>query len=69
MKTGLIENWVGKISDIGPMYPFVGSEKLLVLVCVGLWIVWHIIQIVGEGKELKSNLPSAESVANIEKNL
>ena len=44
MATGNIENWAGTISDIGPIYPFVGSEVLLWVVGMALWIIWHIAQ-------------------------
>ncbi len=43
MTTG-IESWAGNISEIGPIYPFVGSEWLLVIVGVVTWIGWHIWQ-------------------------
>ncbi len=44
MTTGLIQNWTGNITDIGPMYPFVGSEVFLVIIGVAFWIIWHIWQ-------------------------
>ena len=42
--TGNFENWAGNIADIGPIYPFVGSEWLLWIVGVALWLVWHFVQ-------------------------
>ena len=44
MATGNFENWAGNIADIGPIYPFVGSEGLLVIIGLASWIAWHIIQ-------------------------
>jgi hypothetical protein len=44
MNTGRIENWDGAIADIGPIYPFVGSEVLMVILCVIFWIGWHVWQ-------------------------
>ncbi len=44
MSTGSFENWAGNISDIGPIYPFVGSEVFLWILGLVLWILWHIIQ-------------------------
>ena len=52
MSTGNFENWAGNIADIGPIYPFVGSEWLLVLIGVVYWIVWHVRQIGGENRAL-----------------
>lgn len=44
MRTGLIENWTGNPAEIGPMYPFVGFEVPVVLVCFILWILYTIWQ-------------------------
>ena len=44
MSTGSFENWAGNISDIGPIYPFVGSEGFLWILGLVLWILWHVIQ-------------------------
>lgn len=45
-------NWDGNILDIGPLYPFVGTEVLMVVVLVALWVAWHIAQLVGENRDL-----------------
>lgn len=45
MTTGNIASWGGNISEIGPLYPFVGSEVLLFLVGMALWIIWHVLQV------------------------
>ncbi len=50
MATGNIENWGGNIAEIGPLYPFVGSELALFLVGMVLWIVWHILQVRTENR-------------------
>jgi hypothetical protein len=44
MSTGSFENWAGTITDIGPIYPFVGSEGLLWVIGLALWIAWHVVQ-------------------------
>lgn len=44
MSTGTIENWHGNMTDIGPLYPFVGFEGLLVVIAVAFWIVWTVWQ-------------------------
>ena len=38
-----VESWGGTIADIGPIYPMVGTEGLLVVIGVVLWIAWHVI--------------------------
>jgi hypothetical protein len=40
-------------SAIGPMYPGVGIEWVLVLILFLAWVIWHIIQMRGETKEFK----------------
>ena len=39
-----VESWGGTIADIGPVYPMVGTEGVLVIIGVAFWIVWHVIQ-------------------------
>ncbi len=41
MPTG-IESWANP-AEIGPIYPFVGTEVALTIVGVVLWIAWHVI--------------------------
>ena len=48
--TGQFKDFAGNISDIGPLYPFVGGEVLFFLIGLALWIVWHIVQINRENK-------------------
>jgi hypothetical protein len=50
MSTGL-ESFASP-SGIGAMYPFVGTEVILVIVGVTIWIGWHIWQIGAENREL-----------------
>lgn len=45
MKTGLIDSWTNNPLDVGPLYPFVGWEMALFVVCLILWIVYTIWQI------------------------
>ena len=52
MNTGLIDNWNGNISDIGPIYPFVGWEVPMVIICLIFWIGWHYLQMRMENRTL-----------------
>jgi len=49
MSTG-VETWAN-VSELGPVYPFVGTEGLMFIICLSLWIVWHIWQLRNEAKE------------------
>jgi hypothetical protein len=49
--TGNFGNWDGAITDIGPIYPFVGWEMLMVILLIVFWVGWHILQIQREHRE------------------
>ena len=53
MSTGDFTDWAGTIADIGPVYPFVGTEFLLVIAGVVFWVVWHVVQLKREAARLK----------------
>lgn len=44
MSTGQVESWSGTMSEIGPLYPFVGSEMFWFVLALALWILWHVLQ-------------------------
>ena len=52
-----VTNWVDHLSaaePAGAVYPGVGSEGVLVLVGIVIWIGWHIVTNLSESKELKN---------------
>ena len=51
-----VESWGGTITDIGPIYPMVGTEGLLVVIGVVLWIVWHVIQAKRENSDYEEQI-------------
>ncbi len=68
MSTGSFENWAGNIADIGPIYPFVGTEFLLWVVGMAGWIIWHIWQTRIENRTYEDELRrygDKASLANI----
>lgn len=56
MSTTIVESWAVEIADLGPIYPFVGSEGLLVVLGVVAWIGWHIWQMRMERQEEEETL-------------
>ena len=54
MRTGVVDNWNGNMLDIGPIYPFVGWEGLMVVACLIFWIGWHYLQMRMENRGLDS---------------
>jgi hypothetical protein len=59
MTTNGMTSWAVDLKDVGAIYPFQGSEYLLVLLGLIFWIGWHIIQTRQETeiieKELKAD--------------
>ena len=51
-----VESWGGNIAEIGPIYPMVGAEGLLVVIGVVLWIVWHVIQAKRENRDYEEQI-------------
>ncbi len=62
METGMVTTWGGTITDIGPLYPFVGSEVFLTILLLVVWVGWHILQVRGESREHERD--RADIVAN-----
>ena len=45
MATTGIDSWAVDLADIGAVYPFQGTEVIMVIIGVALWIIWHVWQI------------------------
>lgn len=69
MSTGNFENWDGNVLDLGPLYPFVGFEGLMVVILVVLWAAWHIAQMVGEGRDLEERVRKLRQSSELQKAL
>ena len=67
MSTGNFENWAGTITDIGPLYPFVGTEWLWVILGLAFWIWWHVVQTKRETKEYEEEIKRFGSEASLTK--
>ena len=69
MRTGNVENWTGDMLAIGPLYPFVGLEAVLVVVVFVLWIGWHIWQIRMESSNFEDDMKTLQKGDNMSKAL
>jgi hypothetical protein len=67
MSTGNVENWDGNVMEMGPIYPFVGWEGFMVVLCVIVWVGWHIWQIKMENKRLESEAQRLRQSGNLQK--
>jgi hypothetical protein len=67
MSTGSFENWAGTITDIGPLYPFVGTEMLWVILGLAFWIWWHVVETKRENKTYEEEIKRFGSAASLTK--
>ncbi|MCR9112015.1 MAG: hypothetical protein NXH84_02005 [Rhodobacteraceae bacterium] len=62
MSTTAVETWAGAdLSQIGPVYPMVGTEFILVVIGVLFWLAFHVLQARIEKKELEADEAAARS--------
>jgi hypothetical protein len=55
MSTNGMENWAVDLKNVGAIYPFQGSEVLMVILGLVFWIGWHIIQTRQENAEIEAD--------------
>ncbi len=67
MSTTPVESWAVDLNTIGPIYPFVGIEVILVIATVIFWIGWHIIQISMENKAYEDDLRQLQDPKALER--
>lgn len=56
MSTGSFDNWLGNVSEIGALYPFEGTEFILWIIGMAIWILWHVRQSRIEANEYADEL-------------
>jgi len=49
-------SWAVDLKDVGAIYPFQGTEVLLVIIGLAFWIGWHILQTKQESAEIDADL-------------
>jgi hypothetical protein len=54
MSTNGMTSWAVDLKDVGAIYPFQGTETLLVIVGLAFWIGFHVWQIRHENAELEA---------------
>lgn len=67
MSTGSIENWFGNMAELGPLYPFVGTEFLWFWVGVVFWIAWQISCTRAENAKYAEELKKHGNPASLKK--
>jgi hypothetical protein len=61
MSTNGMTSWAVDLKDVGAIYPFQGTEALLVILGLAFWIGWHIIQTRQENAEIASDMAADRS--------
>jgi len=61
--------WAVDLANVGAVYPWQGSELIMVIVAVAAWIIWHIIQLREEKEEFAEDIKEYGSKESIKKAL
>lgn len=68
MSTTIITTWKdADLAQIGPIYPMVGTEGILVVLAVIVWIGFHILQFRVEARELAEDAEAASNPERLER--
>ena len=61
--------WAVDLANMGAVYPWLGTEVIMVAVAVLAWLVWHIVQIREENQEYADDVKRYGSKEALEKAL
>jgi hypothetical protein len=59
--TNGMTDWAVDLADVGAIYPFQGTEFLMVVAAVAFWIIWHVLQFRAEKTELSHEMDADQS--------
>ena len=66
MSTGLVDSWL-KVDTLGPIYPFVGTEMIMVIAGIAFWLIWHVVQIKKEKAEFEEDIKRIKDRGGVDK--
>jgi hypothetical protein len=58
MSTNGLTSWAVDLKDVGAIYPFQGSEVLMVILGLVFWVAWHVMQMRQEDAEIAKEASS-----------
>jgi hypothetical protein len=61
--------WAVDLANVGAVYPWQGTELIMVIIGVAAWILWHIVQIREENSEYAEDIKKYGSKEAIKKAL
>ena len=69
MSTTPIDSWAVDLANVTFIYPFVGSEGIMTLIAVVLWLLWHVWQVRFEKQEFDNEIKRYGSREEVIKHL
>lgn len=69
MSTTPIDSWAVDLANVTFIYPFVGSEGIMTLIAVVLWLLWHVWQVRFEKQEFDNEISRYGSREEVVKHL
>ena len=67
MSTTPVDTWAVDLADVTLIYPWVGTEVLMTLGAVVLWIAWHVWQVKFENNTYKEDIEKHATSENLRK--
>ena len=67
MSTTPIDTWAVDLADVTVIYPWVGSEVIMVWIGIILWLLWHVWQVRHENAEYADQIRKSGDVETISK--
>ena len=67
MSTTGIDSWAVDLAEITAVYPFQGTEKIMVIIGVACWIGWHVWQLNHENKTFEEERQKLRDAATLER--
>lgn len=68
LSTTIVETWSGTdISQLGPIYPMVGSEFILFIIGLIFWLGFHFKQALIEKKEMEADEAAARDPERVKR--
>lgn len=62
-------DWAVDLANVGPIYPFQGSEIIMVAFGTLFWLLWHVLQLSIEQWEIDDEVNHKDRAENIRRSL
>ncbi len=69
MSTTPIDTWAVDLADVTTIYPWVGSEVVMAVIAIVLWIGWHVWQVRFENQTYSDEVQKYGTSENLNKTI